>query len=133
MRDNIKKLDTMLYNSLGEIVDCVRPMKRTNQYVYGIEVRIPILTEKGYENERYKLESWYITLPCNEKTHIPTLIDRFKAFIQDKETMKGKSWEELKDYTCHELCDWQWLANENNEIIQNGNVTLVKYAIILKD
>ena len=133
MKLNLKEIEKHLKYSLDYIRANNSPIKKTSDFIFGKKVLIPVLMPNGYETEEYELENWYITLPCSEETYIPTLIDCFKALVKQKDNPQSKTWEELKNYTCHQLCDWEWLENEQGQIVQNGKVTLVKYAIILKD
>ena len=132
--DIIALKERELYNRLDEIRNCKRFIKQTSNYVWGKMVRFLHKDENGnYHEEETELENWYISLPCTEKTNIDTLIDCFKSLVEDKETINGKTWEELQEYTAHQLCDWVWLTDDRGNIIRNGKATLVKYAIILKD
>lgn len=132
--DIIALKERELYNRLDEIRNCKRLIKQTSNYVWGKDViRMIDLGNGEYEKDRHELENWYITLPCTEQTNIDTLMDCFKSLVEDKETINGKTWEELQEYTVHQLCDWVWLTDDSGKIIRNGKATLVKYAIILKD
>lgn len=134
MKLNLKEIEKHLKYSLDYIRANNSPIKKTSDFVWGKDVvRMIDLGNGNYETERYDLENWYISLPCHEDTYIPTLIDCFKELVKQKDNPQSKTWEELKNYTCHQLCDWEWLENEQGQIVQNGKVTLVKYAIILKD
>ena len=43
----------------------------------------------------------------------------------------SKMW---RDYTCHQLCDCEFLEDENGIFLDsNGYLTLVKYAVILRN
>lgn len=135
MKMKLKEIEKHLKYSLDYIRANSSPIKKTSDCVWGKNVIRTINLENGEYNEadRHELENWYISLPCNEETYVPTLIDCFKELVRQKDNPKSMLWEEAKDYTCHQLCDWVWLENDKGEIVQNGKVTLVKYAIILKD
>ena len=126
--------EKMLYNSLDEIRDCKRYIKQETKHVWGKDVIRYYTDENGNlcrtENV---LENWYIKLPCNENTHIPTLRDCFKSLVEQRENGILKTIEESHKFTCYQLCDWQWLPDERGKIVKNGYVTLAKYAIILED
>jgi hypothetical protein len=108
-----------LYNRLYEIRNCKRFIKQTSNYVWGKDViRMIDLGNGEYKKDRHELENWYISLPCTEKTNIDTLIDCFKSLVEDKETINGKTLEELQEYTVHQLCDWVWLTDDSGKIIR---------------
>lgn len=102
--DIIALKERELYNRLDEIRNCKRLIKQTSNYVWGKDViRMIDLGNGEYEKDRHELENWYISLHCTEKTNIDTLIDCFKSLVEDKETINGKTWEELQEYTVHQL------------------------------
>jgi hypothetical protein len=124
----IKENERYLRRRLWEITENSLPLKKLGKYVYGKKVYIP----KGKRTETYDLETWVVSLPFTESTDLTTLMVCLKEMIKQKE--KGNiPYEELHKYTCHQLCDWFFLQNDEGGIIRNGKVTLVKYAIILKD
>lgn len=134
MKRNLKDIEKELKNSLDYIRTNSSPIKKTSDFIWGKNViRMKDLGNGEYERDEHELENWYISLPCNEETYIPTLVDCFKELVRQKDNPQLFTCEIAKDYTCHQLCDWQWLENDRGEMIQNGKVTLVKYAIILKD
>lgn len=134
MKRNLKEIEKELKYYLDYIRTNSSPIKKTSAFVWGKNVvRMKDLGNGTYKRDEHELENWYISLPCNEGTYVPTLVDRFKELVRQKDNPQSMLWEEAKDYTCHQLCDWVWLENEKGEIVQNGKVTLVKYAIILKD
>ena len=129
-----KFVEQDLYNALDYIRDTEIPLRKTSQYVWGKKVLIPILTKDGFETKEYELENWYITLPVY-RTTTTTLIDAFRTLAIDKEmeNINGSTWEDVRKYTCHQLCDWEWLTGEDGRIVRDGKATLVKYAIVLED
>lgn len=130
----LQELEKHLKYSLDYIRTNNSPIKKTSDFVWGKNVvRMKNLENGEYERDEHELENWYISLPCHEDTYIFTLIDCFKELVRQKDNPKSMTWEIAKNYTCHQLCDWVWLENEKGEIIQHGNATLVKYAIILED
>lgn len=134
MKRNLKDIEKELKNSLDYIRANSSPIKKTSDFVWGKNVvRMKDLGNGEYERDEHELENWYISLPCNEETYVPTLVDCFKELVKQKDNPKSFTWEIAKDYTCHQLCDWLWLDNDKGEMVQNGKVTLVKFAIILKD
>ena len=134
MKMKLKDIEKILKNYLDYIKCNNSPIKKETKFVWGKDViRMKDLGNGEYERDKHELENWYISLPCNEETYIPTLVDCLKELVRQKDNPKSFIWEIAKDYTCHQLCDWLWLENENGEIVPNGKVTLVKYAIILKD
>lgn len=134
MKRNLKDIEKELKNSLDYIRTNNSPIKKTSKDVWGKEVvRLIDLGNGEHDYDKYGLENWYISLPCNEETYVPALIDCFKELVRQKDNPQSFTWETAKDYTCHQLCDWVWLENDKGEMVQNDKVTLVKYAIILKD
>ena len=134
MKRNLKEIEKELKYYLDYIITNNSPIKKASDFVWGKDViRMKDLGEGKYDEGRFQLENWYISLPCNEETYVPTLVDCFKELVRQKDNPQSFTWEIAKDYTCHQLCDWNWLENDKGEIVQNGKVTLVKYAIILKD
>lgn len=124
-------------NKLDEILASRRfHIKQSTNDVWGKDVKLHYYdkNKQEYITDTYELESWYISLPVNEKTDTQTLIECFKHLIKEFEFNKEKGLDNIDDYTCHQLCDWVWLESEEGHIIQNcGQVTIVKYAIILRD
>ena len=63
---------------------------------------------------------------------IPVVADRF---VEDGEML----FLNTKDFTLHQLCDWEWLQGDDGKILkQNSNyatysATLVKYAELICD
>ena len=122
-------IDIKLRESLDYIRDNNNIIEQTSNYVWGKDIVLP------NSEERYELETWAITLPYVEgQTDFNTLVDCFKYLVwsRDNPTMLNYN-EEYSDYLCHQLCGWQWLADEQNKILRNdGRITIVKYAKILK-
>ena len=133
----LSQQENLIKESLSEILLSRKfHIKQSMSNVFGKVVKLFYYDEdkKEYISETHELQSWYISLPCNEKTDVQTLIDCFKHLVFDFEYKKEKGLDNTDDYTCHQLCDWEWFESEEGHIIQNcGQITLVKYAIILKD
>ena len=124
----------------GEILDYPRFIKQSTNDVWGKHVRRVYKDENGdYHEDRHELENWYITVPITLNTNLKDIIAECKAFCQEKDTYGLSSWEDGLNYTCYQLCDWQWLQGEDGRIIREiipgkrYQATLVKYAKILKD
>lgn len=65
---------------------------------------------------------------------IPACRHRLESFMQEKMYDKEPDCSLWKDYTCHQLCDWEFLEDERGIVLDsNGYLTLVKYAVILRD
>lgn len=134
MKRNLKDIEKELKCYLDYIRTNNSPIKKSTAFVWSKDViRVKDLGNGEYEQYRHNLENWYISLPCNEETYVPTLVECFKELVRQKDNPQSMTWKKAKDYTCHQLVDWVWLENDKGEIVQNGTVTLVKYAIILKD
>jgi hypothetical protein len=126
--------EKILYNSIDEIRNCKRYIKQSTQNVWGKNVIRWYKDAKGNVCQtQVELANWYISLPCNEKTYIPTLLDCFRSLIEQKENQALKYVKDATKLTCHQLCDWLWLTGEDGKIIKNGMATLVKYAVVLED
>lgn len=130
-----KELEEKLENGLDYVRDNGSFIKQSIFSVCGKDI---IMYDKAFENEyKYELESWCITLPVDETTDIKTLLASFRELAKQKDCeVSDKSIISNRDaeiYTCHQLCGWTWLKDNENHIITNGKATLVKYAKILKD
>ena len=144
MTKNIEEIENLLRNVyLTEIVNYPRYIKQSTNDVWGnYVVRLHKNADDSYSEDRQKLESWYHTITIKDDTKIEDIVNDCKAFCQEKDNQGITSFEEGEQYTCHQLCYWQWLINENGKIVtkvktpQGETVyqaTLVKYAKILKD
>lgn len=133
------KIQDLCHKHNIDILKFDRPVKETSQFVYGKEVHIPRFSLKPDaqpEVDVYKLESWRIKVPYIEDIFefIPSCRNRLESFMQGKMYEKEPDSMRWKDYTCHQLCDWEFLEDENGVILDSdGYLMLVKYAVILKN
>lgn len=143
MTNKIKEIGNLLRNIyLAKILDYPRFIKQSTNDVWGKEIhRLYKNAEGVYCEDCQELENWYCTVTFAEDTKIEDIIAECKVFCQEKDTQGILSWEEGEHYTCHQLCDWQWLEGEDGQIIREVKTprdviyqaTLVKYAKVLKD
>lgn len=145
MKYSKKELEIMLRNSLDEIRNYSKPIYQTDKDVFGKEVRRVYMDKKGeYLVDTHELENWYIEVNMDANiglTPFKKLMQSIQASCYEKD-LGDISFEETENYTCYQLCDWQWLSDEYGQIIkERKNVrgatiayyaTLVKYAIVLK-
>lgn len=144
MTEKIKFIGDFLKTyCLGTIVNYPTYIKQTSFDVYGNRV-IRLSHDRNtqdFTEEEHKLENWYVTKQINEQSSMEDLVKEFRDECQAKDNAGTTCWEEGKEYTCYQLCDWTWLRDESDNIIREINtpdgvkyeVTLVKYAKILKD
>lgn len=66
---------------------------------------------------------------------VPTCREKLKKFMEEKISEKEPNPSKWNQYTCHQLCDWDYLTDENGNVLigLDNCVTLVKYAVILRD
>ena len=121
---------------------------RTEEDVWGSEV----VTVDGENAERYKLETWTISVPFKQTDSINDILDRaLKKLIQEEEShLPNKSVfvkdnKYIKGYKIHQLCEWKLLESEGNYYIgrifdkkeikkgYTNYLIFVKYAKILED
>ena len=121
---------------------------RTEKDVWGSEV----VTVDGENAERYKLETWTISVPFKQTDSINDILDRaLKKLIQEEEShLPNKSVfvkdnKYIKGYKIHQLCEWKLLESEGNYYIgrifdkkeikkgYTNYLIFVKYAKILED
>ena len=121
---------------------------RTEKDVWGSEVVII----DGENVERYKLETWVISVPFKPTDSINDIIDRtLKKLIPEEEShLPNKSVfvkdnKYIKGYKIHQLCEWKLLESEGNYYIGRvfdkaeikkgymNYLIFVKYAKILED
>ena len=128
------------FNSVyTDILKFERPVRETSQFVYGKEVHIPRFSLKPNtqpEVDIYELESWRVKIPYIEDIFefIPTCRHRLESFMQEKMHEKEPDCSLWKDYTCHQLCDWEFLEDKRGSIFDSdGYLTFVKYAVILRN
>ena len=84
----------------------------------------------------FDIESWQIRVDFDYESATLDSLQEFcqslaqKAYEYEVEQLGNRN---ADNCTCHLLCDWRFLENEVGGIINNGKVTLVKYAKILED
>ena len=138
----IKEYESILRNYvLADIMEYPRYIKQSINDIWGKYIRRLYKDKKGdYHEDCHELENWYCTVRITKDMGLEDIVAECKAFCQEKDT-QGISLEESDNYTCHQLCDWQWLEGEDGKIIREVKTlhgveyqaTLVKYAKILKD
>lgn len=122
-----------------DILKFERPVRETSQFVYGKEVHIPRFSLKPDAQpdiDIYELETWIVKVPYIEDIFelIPSCRNRLESFMQEKMYEKESDSRKWKDYTCHQLCDWEFLEDENGVILDSdGYLMFVKYAVILRN
>lgn len=123
-------------------------IQRTEKDVWGSEVVIV----DGENIQKYKLETWTISVPFKQTDSINDIICRaLKQLIPEEELhlpdksvlIKGHKY--IDGYKIHQLCEWRLLEDEGNyyigrvfdeEKIKKGYTNyliFVKYAKILED
>ena len=114
---------------LNKIEHCC---KQSTKNVYGKD----ILLFKDGETYTFELENWMITAEIScEYPRLESLHDFCRNLAQkateyEREQLGNRN---AGNCTCHMLCEWRFLENQVGGIINNGKVTLVKYAKILED
>lgn len=133
------KIQNLCHMYHTDILKFERPIKETSQFVYGKEVHIPRFSLKSDtqpEVDVYELESWRVKVPYIEDIFefIPACRNRLESFMQEKMYEKEPDSSKWKDYTCHQLYDWEFLEDENGIMLDSGGyLTPVKYAVILRN
>lgn len=121
---------------------------RTEKDVCGSEVVIV----DGENAERYKLETWAISVPFKQTDSINDILDRaLKKLIPEEEShlpnksVLVKDNRYIKRYKIHQLCEWKLLESDENYYIgrifdkkeikkgYTNYLIFVKYAKILED
>ena len=121
---------------------------RTEKDVWGSEVVIV----DGENIQKYKLETWAISVPFKPTDSINDILDRaLKKLIPEEEShlpdksvfIKGRKY--IEGYKIHQLCEWKLLESERNYYIgrvfdeseikkgYTNYLVFVKYAKILED
>lgn len=132
----------------------------TSKDVWGAEVRYcKHIEDENWEVISYKLHNYYAPVEFTEdeilflikrlsKNELVDCVSDMVAREIRKQNIKMFGGEKFLDlpltekneYTCHQLCDWQWLIDEDGMIIhekkgENGDVvysaTLAKYAVVV--
>lgn len=143
MNNKLKEIESMLRNDVYfKVLNYPRFIKQSTNDVWGkYIVRVYKDADGAYTEDRNELENWYCTVTFTEDTTLDKIIDECKKTCQEKDNQKFASWEEAKNYTCYQLCDWRWLEDEAGQIIRKVvtsdgvkyAATLVKYAKVLRD
>lgn len=90
----------------------------------------------------YRFEEWTITINFDDYLTLGDMVDALMYEIMKKEMTIPyvNSYSELGHYTMYEISDWYFrqnieeaLANNSMGLISDGKITIVKYAVILKD
>ena len=121
---------------------------RTEKDVFGSEVVIV----DGENIQKYKLETWAISIPFKPTDSINDILDRaLKKLIPEEEShlpnksMFVKDNKYIKGYKIHQLCEWKLLESDGNYYIgrvfdeaeikkgYTNYLIFVKYAKILED
>lgn len=121
---------------------------RTEKDIWGSEVVIV----DGENIQRYKLETWAISVPFKQTDSINDILDRaLKKLIPEEEShlpdksMFVKDNKYIKGYKIHQLCEWRLLEDDENYYIgrvfdeaeikkgYTNYLIFVKYAKILED
>lgn len=121
---------------------------RTEKDVWGNEAVIV----DGEIIQKYKLETWAISVPFKQTDSINDILDRaLKQLISEEEShLPNKSVfvkdnKYIKGYKIHQLCEWKLLESEGNYYIGRvfdeaeikkgymNYLIFVKYAKILED
>ena len=121
---------------------------RTEKDVWGSEVVIV----DGENIQKYKLETWAISVPFKQTDSINDILDRaLKQLIPEEEShLPNKSVfvkdnKYIKGYKIHQLCEWKLLESDENYYIgrvfdeaeikkgYTNYLIFVKYAKILED
>ena len=121
---------------------------RTEKDVFGSEVVIV----DGENIQKYKLETWAISIPFKPTDSINDILDRaLKKLIPEEEShlpnksMFVKDNKYIKGYKIHQLCEWRLLEDDGNYYIgrvfdeaeikkgYTNYLIFVKYAKILED
>lgn len=121
---------------------------RTEKDVWGSEVVIV----DGENIQKYKLETWAISVPFKPTDSINDILDRaLKKLIPEEEShlpnksVLVKDNKYIKGYKIHQLCEWKLLESDENYYIgrifdkkeikkgYTNYLIFVKYAKILED
>ena len=121
---------------------------RTEKDVFGSEVVIV----DGENIQKYKLETWAISVPFKPTDSINDILDRaLKKLIPEEEShLQNKSMfvkdnKYIKGYKIHQLCEWRLLEDDGNYYVgrvfdkaeikkgYTNYLIFVKYAKILED
>ena len=131
-----------------EVKDKKFTIDRTEKDVWGSEVVIV----DGENIQKYKLETWAISVPFKQTDSINDILDRaLKKLIPEEEShlpnksMFVKDNKYIKGYKIHQLCEWKLLEGDGNYYVgrvfdekerkkrYTNYLIFVKYAKILED
>lgn len=123
-------------------------INRTKKKVWGNEVVII----DGENIEKYKLETWAISVPFKPTDSVNDIIDRaLKQLIPAEElhfpdkSVFNKDYKYIEGYKIYQLCEWRLLESDGNYYIgrvfdekeikkgYTNYLVFVKYARILED
>ena len=139
MIQNKFRVQDILHTYYADMIKFEKPVKETSNYIWGKEVHIPRFSLRPNaqpEVDIYELESWRVKVPYIEDIFefIPSCRNRLESFMQEKMYEKEPDFRKWDEYTCHQLCDWQFLEDESGIILDSdGYLTLVKYAVLLRN
>lgn len=129
-----------LYHYKGDVLNFKRPVKETSKYIWGKEAHILIPlsnADSSYEERVYELETWHVKVPLTEDIFefVPSCREKMKKFMEEKLSQKEPDSNKWNQYTCHQLCDWDYLTDENGNVLIDSNnyITFVKYGVIVKN
>lgn len=151
----ILKLEKFLKNyTLDLAIDKARiggPLY-TSRDVWGKEVKhFKHVEGEDWEVVSYKLHNYYVPVEFTEDDarllNTDSLIDTIALKIREQnikmfggETFLDLPVTEKNEYTCHQLCDWMWLIDENGMLLHERknkdgktiySATLAKYAVVI--
>ena len=133
------KLQELYNKHYKDILKFDRPVKESSEYVWGKEVHIPAPTlnhDNPLGEDIHELETWMVKVPYIEDIFefVPSCRNKLESFMQEKMYEKEPDCSLWKDYTCHQLCDWEFLEDENGVMFDSdGYLTFVKYAVIIRN
>jgi hypothetical protein len=128
-------LKKYLRNSfLDDVLSKVKrpPVEMTSKYVWGKEIKLPFYNGRCYEIKSFELENWRVEVDLSQVDTIYELINLTAEQIVWTENDRLYELDPFDEcdstIICHQLCDWQILADENNNPLRGNVLTLVKYA-----
>lgn len=122
---------------------------RTDKDVFGNEVTII----KGENIQKYKLETWAISVPFRQTDFINDILDRAlkqlipaeELHLPNKSVFINKDHKYIEGYKIHQLCEWKLLEDGQGYYIgrtfgkeamkkeYTNYLIFIKYAKILED
>lgn len=130
----------------ADIIDEAKPFcaHYTSINVWGNRVIwLDISDPEKVIQKRYKLKTYRVDVEIGKnEIDIDTIKEKFvnTLYTKNLEMFGGiTDREKLLDLTCNQLCEWQWLIDDDGKIFhethKNGEVvyvaSLVKYAVVL--